>query len=193
MIKIYNSRWSNDLTKLFTEKTIFGTIKLGSNYYQYIVSGGILDGSYYTLNGYIPPDEMAMVVFMRNVGKNNETVFFISYYESMDSINKKIHRKSISEFEELMGFEPGWNTPQAEADAFNTNKEEWIANYVLECAKEAMQILDIEDEEIQTLTDADNKINSNTEKLIAIKKLKDTGVISNEDYENKKKQLLESL
>lgn len=189
--EIFNSRWSSDHTKNFPEKTTSGTTRLGNNYYQYVVSGAILDGNYYANNGYIPSEEVFMVAFMRNVGVNNEISFGIIYYESADSLEKRFN--GVSSFETLMGFEPGWNTPQDEADTFNANKEEIITNDLFECAKAAIQILDIEGGEVKTLIAADNKIKSNTEKLIALKKLKDAGAISGQDYENKKKQLLESF
>ena len=153
----------------------------GKNYKQAVLIDSPGNVSFYNEKGFICPSKGIAWGIARNIDTENKVKFEIYYWEDLEAYNDKLYGNPNWQYS-------GW----LETTNYDARKQKSIDEFV-ERAKSSIVVSSLTAEEYNNIsigTTAPNSKNNIENKLTVIKKLFDDGLITANEYEKKRKEVL---
>lgn len=153
----------------------------GSKYNSILMVGntGLVD--FYNEKGFIAPSMGFAHGIARNFGPKSKEQFQVWYWEDLDLINKKLKQQL------------GYGFASAPKYKYLDAKELKFMDEFIDRSKQAYTIKNVSQAELDSFNESAVAVQDNSAKLVELKKLMDQGVITQEDYDKKKRELLKEF
>ena len=146
------------------------------NYKQYIFNSGVNSKLFYTDKGIYPPRGVLKIILSRNVDVSRNIQFQVVYYEGLNGLNIDAFNASLYSWEDIRFTEP---------------KQLKSLREFIKRAENSITFQNFSGEDVSTLQDNMPVSKSNSDLLVELKQLVDQGIITEQEFETKKKEILE--
>ena len=180
--KISPGYWASDIFMNYKNKIIEGVVNLnGKDFIQIVQAGSIGQKTEKIIldNGLIPAGKVFVSIYGKNYGVDSNIQLKIIYWEDLSLYNERIGSSGLNDTS-------GWYHREV-----YTDKKESLFSEFLQKANKSFNVSDITDYDIADLNSNQTKIPNNIEKLKMLKKMKDDGLITEQEYNDKKKNILD--
>lgn len=175
--RINSGIWSEDIYMNYKNGIINDVVKYNDlKYKQFIFKGGVNSHLFYTDKGIYPPRGVLKRIISRNVDVSRNIQFQIVYYEGLNGLNIDAFNASLYSWEDIR---------------FTEKKQLKSLREFIKRAESSINFQNFLDEDISILQDNMLLPKSNSEILVELKKLMDQGIITEQEFETKKKEILE--
>lgn len=181
-IKNGSAIWLSDSFKGTKNLILNNVINIfGKHYKQAVLIDSPGNISFYNDKGFISPGKGIAWGIARNIDHDNKVKFEVYYWEDLEKFNDDIYGNKNWQYS-------GW----LETGSYDERKQNAIDEFVKR-AKESVVVSDLTQEEYDNIVNGINisqPDNSAEKKLLALKKLYDDGLISLDEYEQKRKEII---